>query len=375
MARTGLIYGESGTFKTTQIGAFARYIYKKTGKPIRLISADLGGYGPIKLEVDAGLVIPWRVSTIDNMLPVIRKLSKGYWPTVKEKDSALPDPNDPGKKLKVQYLDLASPTAKTWEEIGGYAVESLTSIGDAEMANLVATGRKVAEEIVSEWEETVMVDGQPIKEKFGAPARAHYNFVQNAIYSLINAFSSLPVEYVLFTALEAKSEEEDRTTIYGPSIAGKKATPKAPSWVGDCIHHDSYHVETIVPSFMPDGITPKMAPPDSPGAKPKQATEKVSQTFVRGYFMRHPDPKTQVNHPAKPRVIPNAWGKLLERWPGGFYTPVPGDITKEEFAHGFDWLLEEEDRLADMGHDGIMSWKEKVDAERAQSAKGMESSK
>lgn len=370
MARTGLVYGESGTFKTTQIGAFARYIYKKTGKPIRLISADLGGWAPIKPEVDAGLVIPWRVSTIDNMLPVIRKLSKGYWPTVREKDSGLPDPEDKNKKLKVQYLDLASPTPKTWEEIGGYAVESLTSIGDAEMSNLVSTGRKVAEEVVSEWEEKVYVDGTEVKEKFGAPARAHYNFVQNAIYSLINAFSSLPVEYVLFTALEAKSEEEDRTTIYGPSIAGKKATPKAPSWVGDCIHHDSYQVEKMVPACNPDG-SPKMGAPDSPGAKPKQAEEKVMQTFVRGYFMRHPDPKTGVNHPAKPRVIPNAWGKLLERWPGGYYTPVAGDLEKGEFAHGFDWLLEEEDKLADMGHEGIMGWKEKIDAERAQASQAI----
>ena len=58
MARTGLIYGESGTFKTTQIGTLARYIYRRTGKPIRLISADLGGWGPIQQEIDAGLIIP-----------------------------------------------------------------------------------------------------------------------------------------------------------------------------------------------------------------------------------------------------------------------------------------------------------------------------
>lgn len=361
VARTGLIYGESGTFKTTQIGCLARYVYRKTGKPIRLISADLGGWGPIQQEIDAGLIIPWRVSTIDNMLPVIRKLSKGYWPTVKEKD-------------KKQYLDLASPTAKTWEEIGGYAVESLTSIGDAEMANLVATGRKVSEEVVGVWEEKVMVDGTEQKESFGAPAKSHYGFVQNAIYSLINAFSSLPVEYVLFTALEAKAEEEDRATIYGPAIAGKKATPKAPSWVGDCIHHDSYQIPMQVPVIDAEGkpvMTPKLAGDGKPepGAKPVPKTETVMQTTVRGYFMRHPDPKTGVNHPAKPRVVPQAWGELLKKWPGGYYTPTPGDMSKNTFAQGFDLLLEAEDQFKDAGEDSMRAWKEQVDAERKQASK------
>lgn len=357
MARTGLIYGESGTFKTTQIKWFARYIYKKTGKPIRLISADLGGYAVCQPEVDAGLIIPWRVSTIDNFLPVLRKLSKGYWPIIKEKDSGLPD------KKKIQYLDLQSPTAETWAQVGGYAVESLTSIGDAEMGNLVATGRKVAEEVVSEWSEQVSVDGKMEMEKFGAPARAHYNFVQNAIYTMINAFSSLPVEYVLFTALEAKAEEEDRTTIYGPAIAGKKATPKAPSWVGDCIHHDSVQVPMQVPVLGEDKkpvMTAKLASDGKPepGAKPVPKTETVMQTKVRAYFMRHPDLKTGANHPAKPRIVPERWHKLLEKWPGGYYEP--------SVSGGFDWLLEEEEKYSGESTQELLDWKKQIDAQRKQ---------
>lgn len=360
MARTGLIYGESGTFKTTQIKWFARYIYKKTGKPIRLISADLGGYAPCEPEVRAGLIIPWRVSTIDNFLPVLRKLSKGYWPIVKEKDSGLPD------KRKIQYLDLQSPSADTWNNCGGYAVESLTSIGDAEMANLVATGRKVSEEVVGVWEEKVMVDGQETKESFGAPAKSHYGFVQNAIYSTINAFSSLPVEYVLFTALEAKAEEEDRTTIYGPSVAGKKATPKVPSWVGDCIHHDSIQVPTQVPVLDAAGqpvMAQKLASDGKPepGAKPVPKTETVMVTKVRAYFMRHPDPKTNVNHPAKPRIVPERWEALLKKWPSGFYEPTT--------SGGFDLFLEEEDKFSDEGTADLVDWKKQVDELRAKAGK------
>lgn len=344
MARTGLIYGESGTFKTTQIKGFARYIYRKTGKPIRLVSADLGGYAPCQPEVDAGLIIPWRVNTISGLLPTVRKLSKGFWPTVVRKDNR-------------DVLDLHAPTSATWEQVGGYAFESLTSVGDAVMNELVSTGRKVAEEVVSEWSEKITVDGKEEVEKFGASARAHYNFVQQYIYNIINAFSSLPVEYVLFTALEAKAEEQDRTTIYGPAIAGKAATPKVPSWVGDCIHHDSLQVEVPVPAHNPDG-SPKMAPPDSPGAKQKQAMDKVLQTHVRGYFMRHPDPKSGVNHPAKPRVVPEKWTELLKKWPSGYYTP--GNTS----PFGFEALLEEEDRLAGEGTTMLLDWKKEIDAQR-----------
>ncbi len=61
-ANTHLIYGESGTFKTTAIGFFAEYIWRKYGKRTRLVSADGGGWFPVQKYVDAGIIEPYSVS-------------------------------------------------------------------------------------------------------------------------------------------------------------------------------------------------------------------------------------------------------------------------------------------------------------------------
>jgi len=51
MARSGVIYGASGTFKSTAGKHFSRYIYKKTGKATLLFSLDGGGWGPMEPEI------------------------------------------------------------------------------------------------------------------------------------------------------------------------------------------------------------------------------------------------------------------------------------------------------------------------------------
>jgi hypothetical protein len=213
MARSGCIYGPTGSFKTTAAKHFAHYIAEKTGKATLLISTDGGGWSPCDPEIAATMITPYRCDTATIPLPILRKLSQGYFPEN-------PTESD------VTRLNLRQ---VNWEQYGGIVVEGLTSLSTMLMRYLADRGIRVGEDIVSPFKQKVLVEGVIVEEQFGANPRAHYNFVQNNLYGLVTNFNSLPCEYVLFTALESKTEDDDRSTIYGPSIAGKKATAMIPS--------------------------------------------------------------------------------------------------------------------------------------------------
>ena len=55
MARSGIIYGDSGSLKSTAAKHFSHYIYERTGKKTLLLSMDGGGWGPMEPEIQAGI--------------------------------------------------------------------------------------------------------------------------------------------------------------------------------------------------------------------------------------------------------------------------------------------------------------------------------
>lgn len=328
MADSICIYGSSGSYKTTNAGRFAKYIYEKTGKKTRLISADGGGWKPLEHLIEIGIIVPWQISTIDNPLPIIRKLSKGYWPVVVEENGM--------RKIRV-----TPPTAETWNEIGGYIVESFTSIGDTLMRDNTAKQRKVAQDVVGGFSETIDVQDSAGKvtketEKFSAPAMAHYGLVQNQVGEMVAAFRSLPVDTVLFTALEAKGEEKmTRRTVLGPAVIGGAVTSKVPSWVGACIHHQPIIDETT---------------------NVRNPKEKIQTRSVRLYFMPHLSEVPGLEWPAKPRGEAEEMAKLLERFPSGYIESTP--------TEGLDVYLRAIDEAQGTAVPKAKAWKEKVDAER-----------
>ncbi len=336
MPKSVLSYGESGTYKSTAMRHLAHYVYKKTGKRTRVILTGASDGDMWKPEIQSGIAEVFRIPASDQPLPIIRKLAKGYWPRIEQTGSA--------------YKLVMSPAAPTtWEKIGGYIWDSVSNTGDIIMRDTVDKARPMAQEVVTPFIEKVIVTnatGQVVEEQesFAAPARAHYNFIQNLTYGLIDALSSLPVEMVGFTCLEATSEEQDRTTILGPAIAGKKAITKVPSWVGDCIHHESY-------------LVPRTIKVPSPADARIMIDQVVMENKVRCFFMRHPDPKfPSMFYPAKPRVPSEKFEELLKRYPGGYFEP--------KLEHGLDEFLEAEDAISDLAVDGMKLWREKIDTAR-----------
>ena len=82
MARSGSSwYGPTGAFKTTAVAHFlAHYVAETTGKATLLLSTDGGGWQPC--QAGSGRrndrALPVEANSIP--LPILRKISQGYWP-------------------------------------------------------------------------------------------------------------------------------------------------------------------------------------------------------------------------------------------------------------------------------------------------------
>lgn len=328
MARSGVIYGPTGCFKTSQIKWFAHYIAERTGKATCLLSLDGGGWGPCQPEITAGMIQAYRCEASDLPLAILHGVSQGFWP----KD---PEELDP---TKINLIPI------NWNEIGGIAVEGWTSIGAVIMRYLAEKGVSVGGEDRNRANMmlslNIHVNDQLSVVRFGSSTRGDYNFVKNNLYSIVTKFNSLPCEYVLFTALEAKGEDEG-STVYGPAIEGKKATGQCGPWVGDMIHGQDYAVPKVIKVPNPKGGDP--------------IDQTVLETTVRYYFRKHVDPENAgIIWPAKPRCTPEKMTELERRFPGGYFEPT--------LDGGLDRYLKVIDELAEAQGDALKGWREKMDA-------------
>jgi hypothetical protein len=325
MARSGCIYGSTGSRKSTQAKWLAHRVAAVTGKATYLLSMDGGGWGPCQPEIDAGMIQPFFCDPALVPLPTLRKISQGYWPI---------DPSAPANQVNLTQMDYA--------RFGGLVVEGWTSITSAAMRYLPDKGINVGgeeREKLGGFAQTIQVDGQVQQQVFRSNTRGDYGFVQNYLYGFVMNCNSLPFYYVLHTALESKTEDDDRTTIFGPAISGKKATSQCGAWVGDLIHAQDYQVERV--EWVPN--------PAKPAEKMEQKTLDLA---VRFYYRKHPDPATGILFPAKPRVTPERVKELERAFPGGYF--------ESDESGGFDRYLAKVDELAKGQADSLAGWRERM---------------
>lgn len=328
MARSGVIYGPSGSWKTTAAKHFSHYIAEVTGKATYLLTLDGGGYSPCQPEVDAGMIEVFRCDP--NAVPYVflRKVSQGYWPA---------DPTDPYGPKGLTRMDFS--------RFGGLVFEGWTSASSVGMRYLPDTNKNVGGEnrrLLGGFDNSITIDGQQVIESFLSSTRGDFGFVQNFMYGLVSNFNGLPLHYVMHTALEGRGEEDDRSPIYGPGMVGKKATPQSPSWVGDCIHAQDHSVKVTIKT--PDLKTGAMR------------EEELIEVRCRYYFVRHPDPVTGIPFPAKPRVTPEKVAELRRVYPYGYFEPTP--------ERGFDEYLRVCDRLAAEAGEAsssLQQWRARMD--------------
>src|ERR1700677_4031425 len=74
---------------------------------------------------------------------------------------------------------------------------------------------KTGEDATSKFGREIMVDGNIVTVGFAGNSKAHYQFVHNQLQGFTKAITSQPFKYVLFTGIDKKAEDDDRTTIGG----------------------------------------------------------------------------------------------------------------------------------------------------------------
>lgn len=213
-----LVYGVSGSGKTTWWLTLAIAIYESTGKRTRWYLGD-GGGTTINVSGVEDVVEVMQFNLWSNPLETTQKIAEGGWPQ---------DVSDPTSKIL--------PTSKDeWDRLGLCVFEGLSVTADYIMGDKPGglAYRMAKGEVLNNDASFRVKDGDMV---FGGNARTHYGFTQRRILDIIERTRALPT-HVGWTAHERKVEDEDyRETWIGPDVSGKALTTKIGASFGNTIH-------------------------------------------------------------------------------------------------------------------------------------------
>lgn len=214
-----LVYGKSGSGKTTWWLKLARHIYKTEGKKTRCYHG-MGGEETISAAIDQGEIPEEAIDVFDYTvrpfpLETSRFCCQGYWP----------EGNGP--------MRLAIPP-----NVGFFVFEGLTQManyimGSTEggLADLGAKGNKLGQDSPFQIKQGTTT--------FGGNPPSHFGIAQRYILDFIEESRRLP-GWVLWTAHERDAEDkETQEKLVGPDVAGKALTSKIGGSFGNTIHLDS----------------------------------------------------------------------------------------------------------------------------------------
>jgi hypothetical protein len=213
--RTIALYAESGRGKTTQSGEYAKYVRKTRGKNSVLFTSDLGGYDSISPLVRAGVTRPVE----------------------------LPPGEDPWI-----WIDNA---------VSG------NGLSDSDGLAIFDSGTSMSEALLTACAKSEFQIGQQRAQKFtvsrgaktltvGSASEAHYGVVQGFMLDAIwkSTWLTRRGVDVIWTFSVHRGEEQDRTPILGPKLAGKALTAAIPKWFNYTFHLDTIPVEGDKPRHV-----------------------------------------------------------------------------------------------------------------------------
>lgn len=204
--RTILLYGRTNAGKTAQLAELAGHVFKTEGKFTRLYTSDRGGLDTIRPYIDAGII---EVVEIGDTAPWIF-LNRSARGMVRDGQ---------GKWVAGQNGN-----------IGMFAFESLTSIADELMADMVI---KAANNVSigggANISFQVQGDGETLK--VSGSNMAHYGVAQSRIKEEVWASQKLDASYIMWTAGASKDEDPEASgKVVGPAVVGKAMTAEVPRW-------------------------------------------------------------------------------------------------------------------------------------------------
>lgn len=205
---TILLYGNSGSGKSCQIGEVAEHLYRTKQLRTRLYTADRGGWDSIRpyveLEVAPGKPIIEAIPMFDDPFIWVDHAVRGdKWNGTKWVPGVDPD-------------------------IGMYAFEGMTSMADAEMSWMADAASKGVN-IGGGGSFSFTVKGVTEQLKIGSNNMAHYSVAQQQIFDKSTQSMYLP-GIVLWTAGDRRGEDDANGGVVGPQTAGKAQTAEVPRW-------------------------------------------------------------------------------------------------------------------------------------------------
>lgn len=298
-----LLYGQSDSGKSTQARYVAEYVWNNFKKKTRLIALDRGSlWSPCQDLVDKGIVVALEFPTSYefNPMAIMRKLRRGEWP--KGGVIAAPTATEvrkPNGEVEIKYKTntIWEPwTQATTDEIGAVVVDSLTTFATAYMSDTkqknVRSGLDSGGGGVSRVEEG---------EQMGTNTQQHYGDAHTEILDAVQSFQALPVNVIMFTALEGLGADDDtgvKRPALGPETVGKAINGKLPSRVNHCFH------------LVAEGVG--------------------SKKIVKAHYCKHDSDIRGLQWPAKVTLPPAELKEFWAKWPLG-YVPLSLDLGIGEF--------------------------------------------
>jgi hypothetical protein len=247
--RVELVYGRSGSGKTTWCMQLAEAIYEKHGLKTRWLIGD-GGFETVEAAglVDAGIVEPFHYTIRNNPLQTTQFICEGYWPEDPlDPKSRMVAPNydELGKKYGFFVFEGLTVMAEyvMGDKEGGLsqqAGEKAKAIRDLELKNqLITEDRKRAMSIGGGIDSPYVVTDLTGDLVFGGVSMSGFGFMQRRMKDFIERTRVLP-GMVYWTAhqreIEAKDNDDADEPIVGPDVAGKKLTSVIGASFGNTIH-------------------------------------------------------------------------------------------------------------------------------------------
>lgn len=221
-----LVYGKTGTGKTTWWGELAAHIFRTTGQTTRLYAGDNTATVENSGLIDDGIVEVFPFMNRNFPLTVTKKITQGEWP----KDLATPAKD---------ASDLV-PFAKSpgGEKVGLVVFEGISVMAEYIMGSQEGglADRAAKGEDLGPAAAIRIIEGQ---ERFGSNGMGHYGLAQRRIIDMLRTSQALTHSaMVVWTAHERAAEDKDdgNEKIIGPDAAGKAITAKVGLWFDHVVH-------------------------------------------------------------------------------------------------------------------------------------------
>lgn len=213
--RTIALYADSGRGKTTQAGEYAKWVRQTRGKTTTLFTSDMGGYASISPLVRAGIVNPIDLSPEDD--PWI-------------------------------WVDSAVTGARLGDEDGLAIFDSGTSMSEALLSACSHSDFQIGQQRTQRFS----VSRGTKSLNVSINNEAHYGVVQGFMLDAIWKSTWLTRRGidVIWTFSVHRGEEQDRTPILGPKLAGKALTAAIPKWFEYTFRLDTIPVENESPRHV-----------------------------------------------------------------------------------------------------------------------------